>query len=372
MKTFRQLAVENLSAEEIADVEAWAMHEKLFGVTIPEPARFGRLSGVNCAGKKEKMTTVLVTGSSGFLAKHLILHLKLQNHKVFGITRKANTQDILEPHETIYADVSDSEAMRRIIQKCEPEIVYHVAAEAIVRIADKDPLTTYRSNVMGTVSVLEAVRHCPTVKKTLVASSDKAYGHAVPPYQESTAFVPKGTYETSKAAADWIARSYATQYGLDVCVVRSANIYGPWDPNQSRLVPRTIANLAAGKPAIVYAHAQNMLRQFIHVDDACRAYLFLAQAPTNAGEAYNIGGAEIVDPPALVDHVAAALHECFSDWACPNPVYEIRKLENPPTEIETQAVNTHKIELLGWSPRISLISGIIDTVARQLSQVTVR
>src|SRR5574342_574352 len=167
-----------------------------------------------------KDKNVFVTGAAGFIGAALTARLAKAGANVVALVhRQAYACWAPRPalHATVISgDIRDANLMREIVAKYEIEYVFHLAASAIVRIAARDPMTTWEDNVMGTVSVLEAVRSIPgQVKQCIVASSDKAYGFSnVLPYHEDFKLNPKNSYDASKAAADLLAQSYATQYAL--------------------------------------------------------------------------------------------------------------------------------------------------------------
>jgi CDP-glucose 4,6-dehydratase len=143
------------------------------------------------------------------------------------------------------ADLTDHDALVRVLNEHEVDAVYHLAAQTIVGTANRSPLATWEANVRGTYTLLEACRGLGGVKRVVVASSDKAYGdHDELPYREDFALQPRYPYDVSKACTDLIARSYANTYDLPVAVTRLANLYGPGDLNWSRIVPDSARALA--------------------------------------------------------------------------------------------------------------------------------
>ena len=174
------------------------------------------------------------------------------------------------------ADLTDHDALVRVLNEHEVGEVFHLAAQTIVSTANRSPLATWEANVRGTWSLLEACRSLGTVRKIVVASSDKAYGdHVELPYREDFALQPRYPYDTSKACADLIARSYAHTYSLPIAVTRLANIYGPGDVNWSRLVPDTARALAAGERPVIRSDGTPE-RDYLYVEDAVDAYLAIA------------------------------------------------------------------------------------------------
>ena len=215
---------------------------------------------------------VLVTGASGFLGYHLIQALDNRGH------------------ETITAGRS----IDRIVKTGEDfDAVIHLAAQTEVGKAVLDPVATFEGNVAGTWRVLE---FCRTMKigRVLVASTDKAFGRSVAPYNENTPLLPDRPYETSKACVDLIARTYAATYGMSVAVTRCVNLYGPRHMNFSTLIPGTIKRVLWGERPII-RNGGRMKRDFLFVDDAVEGYIRLLESdyvgPMNfgTGKGYSIG-----------------------------------------------------------------------------------
>jgi CDP-glucose 4,6-dehydratase len=239
-----------------------------------------------------------------------------------------------------------------------PETVYHLAAQTQVGAAYRDPLETWETNVRGTYLLMEAVRrHDPSVR-VVVASSDKAYGpHEELPYTEDSALQPVFPYDVSKAAADLIARSYWHTYGLPVAVTRFANLYGGGDRNFSRLIPETVSAVLDGRRPVIRSDGSPE-RDFLHVEDAARAYVEIAAALADGrggGEAFNAGWGR----PHAVREVVELICELGPGEIEP----DYRGTGNPSGEIERQYLDSTKIrEEIGWEPRIDLREGIERTL----------
>lgn len=295
----------------------------------------------------------LITGADGFLGANLCRALLAEGHDVVGtsLNRKGHTSlDALGISCRIeYGDVTDPAFVERVISTHEAEWVFHLGAVSIVRVAQTSPERAFRTNVLGTVNVLEACRRLPHVA-VVVASSDKAYGYHEQPYTEGMPLLPVAPYEVSKAAADLIAQSYAATYGMRVMVTRCANLYGGGDLNFSRLVPNSCRQAAMGRAPIVHAGSANMIREYLHVEDACRAYVALAEK----GEPgpYNVGSLQAASTMV----VAARIAQLFEA-----PAPEVVGKASDFAEIPAQSMNVAKIQRLGWMPRVSLEDGLAQT-----------
>jgi len=252
------------------------------------------------------------------------------------------------------ADLTDHDAIVRVLNEHEVEEVFHLAAQAVVGKANRSPLGSWEANVRGTYTLLEACRTLGTVQRIVVASSDKAYGsHEELPYREDFALQPRHPYDVSKACTDLIARSYAYSYGLPVAVTRLANVYGPGDLNWSRLVPDTARALARGERPVLRSDGESQ-RDYIYVEDAVDAYLAVAASldrPGLSGRAWNGGSGR---PYRVLDVVRTLIAVSGRDV---EP--DIQGAGTPPGEISRQYLDSTAIrEELGWEPRWELEDGL--------------
>jgi CDP-glucose 4,6-dehydratase len=202
--------------------------------------------------------TVLVTGAQGFVGSWLAERLLDEGRRVVALRRDVDpasrfrAEGIEERCILALADLTDHDALVRVMNEHGVEEVFHLAAQTIVGTANRAPLATWEANVRGTWSLLEACRALGTVRRVVVASSDKAYGdHDELPYREDFALQPRYPYDVSKACTDMIARSYSHTYELPVAVTRLANVYGPGDLNWSRIVPDSARALARGERPVI-------------------------------------------------------------------------------------------------------------------------
>lgn len=297
---------------------------------------------------------ILVTGANGFLGSHLAAMEIERENSVITIVRDFNHKsrhDILGNCIVISGDLMYFDTLKRIIADYEVDLIYHVAAQSIVRIANKNPMNCYESNVFGTINVLEAVRQVNKNIKVIIMSSDKAYGtHDVLPYTEDMKLQPDDPYSTSKACADLIAQSYYKTYGLNVNIVRCANIYGV-DPNESRIIPNTINRILDGLKPQVYSGVLQYQREFIHVSDVCEAFRIIADKGV-AGEAYNIGDEESFTIEELVHRICRLMDYTGDIDIVQKDFYEIPK----------QWLSSDKLKALGWEKKVSLTEGLIQTI----------
>lgn len=305
---------------------------------------------------------ILITGSAGFLGSMLTIHELDRGNRVIGLIREHNHKTKNEHWRKgilVQGDLLDSDLIKRIISDYEIDTVYHLAAQSIVRIANTNPLYCFQNNVIGTANVLEAVRQINPKIKVVCASSDKAYGeHETLPYQEDFALKAGDPYSTSKACGDLVAQSYAKTYGLNVNIIRSANIYGPGDMNLSRIIPNTILRIKKGQKPQIYSGVMEFVREFVYVDDVCRAYQLVSEKGV-PGEAYNVGTGEEFKVSELIELICRQM-----DW-----VDGIDVVEKSFPEIKTQYLSNDKIVNLGWLPTVLLEDGIKKTIAWYLAQL---
>lgn len=310
-----------------------------------------------------KGEVAFVTGAYGFIGGHLTKRLLAEGAEVVILQRDrpAHSLIVLEGDEpacsVAQGDLSDHQSLLRVLNEYGVTTVFHLAAQAIVAVANRSPLSTFETNIRGTYNLLEAARLAPTVERVVVASSDKAYGqHEELPYREDAKLQPTFPYDTSKAAADLVARSYAETYGLPVAVTRLANVYGGGDFNFSRLVPEVARAIHAGEAPVIRSDGSPE-RDFIYAADAVDAYLTIAGGlsdPTNVGTAFNAGAGR---PWSVLEIVRTMLEVAESSL---EP--DIRGHGIPEGEIDRQYLDSTLIEQrLGWAPSWTLAEGLAAT-----------
>ena len=309
-----------------------------------------------------KNRTALVSGATGFVGAHVTRMLVEQGARVVCLQRdavRANSLDLFDLRRRVTivnGSVDDFTLMERIINEYESEAVFHLAAQAIVGAANRSPLSTYETNIRGTYSLLEACRLSPTVKRVVVASSDKAYGtHQNLPYTEDYPLLGLFPYDASKACTDILARSFAQTYQLPIVVSRFANIYGPGDTNLSRIIPGAISSILRDEAPIIRSDG-TPVREFIYVDDVARGYLLLAEKAEEAvGEAFNFGAGEPIQILDLVERIIK-----FSDKNLAPQILRQKKIEH---EIDAQYLSSEKIEKrFGWRAEVGLNEGLCRTI----------
>ena len=303
-----------------------------------------------------------VTGATGFVGAQVARMLVEHGASVICLQRDAVRVDCLDLFNlrgrvaVVHGEVENLNLMARIINEYEVEAVFHLAAQAIVGAANRSPYSTFETNIRGTYSLLEACRISPTVKRIVVASSDKAYGsNDQLPYLEDYPLLGLYPYDASKACADILARSFAHTYQSPVAVSRFANIYGPGDLNLSRIIPGTILSALRDQSPIIRSDG-TPVREFVYVDDVVRGYLMLAEKIDQVrGEAFNFGAGEQVQMLDLVKRIIR-----LSGKNLEPRVMLQRKIDH---EIDAQFLSAEKAEKkLAWKAEISLDEGLRRTI----------
>lgn len=307
---------------------------------------------------------VFVTGCTGILGSWLTMALVDRGANVVGLifdedpraqlVRSGYSRRIIRVH----GSVTDYALMERIFNEYDVDICFHLAAQALVTVANRAPLSTFETNIKGTWTVLEAARRCPTLTRLVIASSDKAYGeHKDLPYSEDTPLQGRHPYDVSKSCADLIALAYAETYNLPLGITRCGNIYGGGDLHWDRVVPGTIRSVLHGERPIVRSDG-TLTRDYLYIEDIVRAYILLAEHlddPAIQGQAFNFG---LNDPKTVLEVVEAILE------VTGRPDLEPIILNEPLHEIRHQYLNSDKARrLLGWEPQWTLEAGLRETLA---------
>jgi CDP-glucose 4,6-dehydratase len=309
---------------------------------------------------------VLVTGAQGFIGSWLAERLLDAGAQVIVPRRdvparsRFRSDGIERRCDLVHADVTDYQALLRVIVEHQVSAVFHLAAQALVGIANRAPLSTFESNVRGTYTLLEACRTARAdgvvLERIVIASSDKAYGEAEPPYREDSQLLPRYPYDVSKACTDLIARSFAATFGMPVAVTRLANVYGGGDFNFSRLVPETARALLRGERPVLRSDGSPE-RDFIFVQDAVDAYLAVAASLEHEelhGRAWNAGSGRPYAVREIVERLIAVSGRGLEP--------DVRGAGAPHAEIDRQHLDSTAIrEQLGWRPAWQLEQGLEET-----------
>jgi CDP-glucose 4,6-dehydratase len=304
----------------------------------------------------------LVTGATGFAGSWLVERLHGLGADLVCLVRDWSPQSnlvrtgLIDKVKRVRGDVCDQALVERVLGEYEVDTVFHLAAQTIVGIANRNPVSTLESNIGGTWSMLEACRRSPSVKHIVVASSDKAYGDAEGRYTEDTPLRGMHPYDVSKSCADLIAQAYAATYKLPVTITRCGNFYGGGDLNWNRIVPGTIRSVLRGKAPVIRSDG-TPVRDYLYVEDGAAAYIELAEAmasnPELGGQAFNFSNESEITVLELTRLILGLMHSSLEP--------EIRNQAT--NEIAYQALNAAKArETLGWKPIFSLERAMGQTI----------
>ncbi len=305
---------------------------------------------------------MLVTGCTGLLGSWLTSSLVDQGANVAGLVRDMVPKSNLyysgfEKHiNTVRGEIEDYHLLERTLNEYEIDTVFHLAAQTIVTIANRNPISTFEANIRGTWNVLEACRRSPLVERIVCASSDKAYGDQTElPYDENTPLEGRHPYDVSKSCSDLICRSYHETYDLPVCVTRCGNFYGGGDLNFNRIIPGTIRSILKNERPIIRSDG-SMVRDYFYIEDGASAYMLLGEKMQGSkilGHAFNFSNEQ---PLTVLEIVNKILKVMESDL---EPVI----LNEASNEIKYQYLSSKKaIEMLEWEPLYSIEESLQKTV----------
>ena len=321
------------------------------------------MEGVGVSSAFWKHRPAFVTGASGLLGGWLVKRLLDAGADVVCLVRDWVPQSelvrsgVLDRVRVVRGDVRDQALLERCLGEYEIDTVFHLAAQTIVGIANRNPVSTFESNIQGTWALLEAARRSPVVRQIVLASSDKAYGQQEKlPYDEGTPLEGRHPYDVSKSCADLIAQAYAKSYGLPVGITRCGNFYGGGDLNWNRIVPGTIRSLLKGERPMIRSDGQ-FIRDYFYGEDGAAAYMLLAERMAAdrsvCGQAFNFSNEIQV---TVLELVALLTRILASDLTA-----DVRNEAS--NEIRHQYLSAAKARtLLGWKPLFTLEAGLARTV----------
>ena len=307
---------------------------------------------------------MLVTGATGMLGSWLVRRLVDGDASVVCLVRDWVPQSelartgLVEKVIVVSGEVEDRELLERTLGEYEIETTFHLAAQTIVTIANRNPISTFESNIRGSWNVFEACRRSPKVTAVVMASSDKAYGEQEGlPYSEDMALEGRHPYDVSKSCADLLAQSYAATYDLPVAITRCGNFYGGGDLNWNRVVPGTIRSVLRGERPVIRSDGE-YVRDYFYVEDGAAAYMLLAERltcnPDLRGQAFNFSNESQI---SVIDLVKLILQKMGSDL---KPEIQ-NKVSN---EIRHQYLSAERARrILNWKPQFTLDEGLERTIA---------
>ena len=295
---------------------------------------------------------VLVTGSSGFVGGHLAERLVREGYEVTGIDVKP-PREAPEGWRDVRTDLRDADALARIVAEVRPEVVHHLAAQASVSVSMREPRLDIESNVIATVELARSAAEAGTRRFVFTSSGGAIFGEAPHiPAADKTPLAPRSIYGASKAAAEQYLEIVAAETGLEVAVVRPANIYGPaQDPHgEAGVVAIFAQRMLRGEPVTIFGTGEDT-RDYVYVDDIVEAHL-LAAAAANA-ETCVVGTGLETSTRRIFELLAACTgYERPPEMGPPRPG-DLRRSALDPGKAQ---------QAWGWEPRVPLEQGLQRTV----------
>lgn len=312
---------------------------------------------------------VLITGHTGFKGRWLSLWLTLMGAKVYGISKSddGNNQSFNQLNinvESYFLDINDIGALKQVIEKIAPEVVFHLAAQALVRKSYQSPMETWTTNIIGSANILEISRFLPSLKAVVMVTSDKCYAQdgSDQVFNEQDKLGGNDPYSASKACAELVIASYRASYfqknsRIRIASARAGNVIGGGDWSADRLIPDIVRSVLKGEK--VQIRSPNAVRPWQHVLESLNGYLLLAEkmleSQIDVDTAWNFG-------PPRADHVpvVAVLNKIKHQWGEVN--WEIDNTIHP-NESAALRLDASKAQTnLGWSSVWTLAEAITKTI----------
>ena len=307
-----------------------------------------------------KNKKILITGIDGFVGSNLAKRLIQNGANVSGIIQKKKNsllyfEGFNKKCKLYTGEINDNKFINQVVKKNKFQILFHLAAQVEVGVANKDPFKTWESNVRGTYVLLNNFVKNKYVKAIIVASSDKSYGEYPKkflPYKEtylSRAIYP---YDVSKACADMISRSYASElFRLPIIITRFANIYGPGQLNFSALIPDLINSIIKKKKFLPRGNGKD-LRDYVYIDDIVEVYLLLSRRLYKniklSGEIFNAG----INKPMRVREVVKKIYFYANKRNEYLEILQTMKNKKTKGELNSQSMDFTKLnKYFGWKPK---------------------
>ena len=303
-------------------------------------------------------TRVLVTGADGFMGSHLVETLLSRGARVAALVRPRSVTGTSETRlrnlplvqseldAVLAVDVAGPDATSAIVD-VGPQVVFHLAADAYVQRSFEHPAEVVRTNVTGTLNVLEAARRSPDIQRTVVTSSSEVYGPAqTDAIAEDHPLEPTSPYAASKVAADRLAMSYHRTFGTPVAIIRPFNTFGP--RHVYDVIPKFVDRALRGQPITIYGSGEQT-RDFTYVDDMVEAFLLMGQHPDAVGQVVNFGRGEDTSIKELALQVRTLVDPDLEIVHAAPRAAEVNRLCCDPSRAQC---------LFGWSAEVSLAEGL--------------
>jgi len=322
----------------------------------------------------QPLSRVLVTGGAGFIGGALVRRLLVESSAmVYNLDKLSYASDLTSiggnpRHQLLQVDLVDPEATMAAIQRANPDLVFHLAAESHVDRSISGPGAFIESNIIGTFNLLQAVRaHWEQLPKERQEhfrfhhiSTDEVFGSLGPTgcFSETTSYDPRSPYSASKAASDHLVSAWHHTYGLPVVLTNCSNNYGPWQFPE-KLIPVVILKALAGEPIPLYGDGANV-RDWLYVEDHVEA-LLLAATRGRLGESYCVGGHGERSNKQVVQTICSLLDELRPQGA-PHAGL-ITPVADRPGHDRRYAIDPTRISSeLGWRPAHAFEQSLATTV----------
>jgi len=310
-----------------------------------------------------KNKRVLVTGHTGFKGSWLSHWLKQLRADVCGVSLEPETTknlydqaDIGSNMHSIIGDIRDKNLVNKVFTENNPEIVFHLAAQSLVRRSYTTPIETFETNVMGTINILEATRNCQSVRSLVIVTSDKCYenNEQFTAFKETAPMGGKDPYSASKACAEIVTNAYRSSFSADggalIATARAGNVIGGGDWSEDRLIPDLITSFQ-NKSSLIIRNPK-AIRPWQHVLEPLFGYMLLAEklwfSHNSFAEGWNFGPEK--EEVYTVQDVVERLKKIWgasTSWQ-QDPSHQ-------PHEAQLLTLNSDKaMDLLGWKPKWSL------------------
>ena len=306
---------------------------------------------------------VLVTGHTGFKGSWLtvwlvelgadVVGLALPDDGDFDLFARAGVDDACDSR---IVDLRDAAAVHDVVRDAAPEVVFHLAAQPLVRESYRAPVETWSTNVMGTIHLMDALRTVPSLRALVVVTSDKCYAHGGPhrAFVESDALGGHDPYSSSKAAVEIAVASFAKslfdETAVGIATARAGNVIGAGDGGRDRLVPDLVRGASAGQAVAI--RSPEATRPWQHVIDPLHGYLILgealAHAPQRHAGAWNLGPDHAAD--VSVADIAARFVRAYGRGARPVLAPDVSMHEAPLLSLDSTKARVQ----LGWAPRVAI------------------
>ncbi len=307
--------------------------------------------------------TTFITGATGLLGGWLVKDLLNKKADIVCLVRdwipesQLINSGMLNNVKIIRGNLEDQSLLERILGEYEVEVVFHLAAQTIVGVANRNPISTFESDIKGTWALLEACRRSPKVKSIVVASSDKCYrADCQLPYIEDMPLGGDSPYDVSKSCVDLISQSYAKTYKMPIGITRCGNFYGGGDLNWNRIVPGTIRSIIRNERPIIRSDGK-YIRDYLYIEDAVSAYELLAENilenPELFGQAFNFSSEKPLEVLDIVNLIIRMIDSKLEPIIKNEAGNEIRK----------QYLSSQKAHLLlRWWSSHSIDEGLKKTI----------